>query len=53
MLLVELFLDKFNVLKGSAQDVDAHANLLFCLNYHPEKSAEEIHAIIKEEDEDF
>ncbi|KAG6576402.1 Vacuolar protein sorting-associated protein 18 [Phytophthora cinnamomi] len=27
--IVELFLDKFNVLKGSAQDVDAHANLLF------------------------
>ncbi|CCI41742.1 unnamed protein product [Albugo candida] len=27
--IVELFLDKFNVLKGTAQDVDAHANLLF------------------------
>lgn len=27
--IVELFLDKFNALKGSAQDVDAHANLLF------------------------
>uniref|UniRef100_A0AAV1V5J2 Pep3/Vps18 beta-propeller domain-containing protein n=1 Tax=Peronospora matthiolae TaxID=2874970 RepID=A0AAV1V5J2_9STRA len=27
--IVELFLDKFNVLKGSVQDVDAHANLLF------------------------
>ncbi|KAI9895838.1 hypothetical protein PsorP6_018386 [Peronosclerospora sorghi] len=27
--IVELFLDKFNVLKGSKQDVDAHANLLF------------------------
>lgn len=27
--IVELFLDKFTVLKGSAQDVDAHANLLF------------------------
>lgn len=27
--IVELFLDKFNLLKGSAQDVDAHANLLF------------------------
>jgi vacuolar protein sorting-associated protein 18 len=26
--IVELFLDKFNVLKGAAQDVDAHANLL-------------------------
>ncbi|KAI9921944.1 hypothetical protein PsorP6_000712 [Peronosclerospora sorghi] len=27
--IVELFLDKFNVLKGSTQDVDAHANVLF------------------------
>ncbi|KAI9906003.1 hypothetical protein PsorP6_013411 [Peronosclerospora sorghi] len=27
--IVELFFDKFNVLKGSTQDVDAHANLLF------------------------
>lgn len=27
--IVELFLDKFNVLKGSVQDVDAHANLMF------------------------
>ncbi|KAI9898805.1 hypothetical protein PsorP6_019091 [Peronosclerospora sorghi] len=27
--IVELFLDKFNVLKYSTQDFDAHANLLF------------------------
>lgn len=27
--IVELFLDKFNVLKGSASDVDSRANLLF------------------------
>ncbi|KAI9918450.1 hypothetical protein PsorP6_012182 [Peronosclerospora sorghi] len=26
--IVEIFLDKFNALKGSTQDVDAHANLL-------------------------
>lgn len=27
--IVELFLDKFNGLKGGAQDVEAHANMLF------------------------
>lgn len=27
--IAELFLDKYNVLKGSAQDVDVHAILLF------------------------